>query len=70
MDDFQNELKKLKVDKFQGGDVSPWENESQQDAMLVQRRCGRCHRCSCSCSCSCVCLFINCFRCSRCSRCF
>ncbi|WP_157452788.1 heterocycloanthracin/sonorensin family bacteriocin, partial [Brevibacillus sp. SKDU10] len=53
MDDFQNELKKLRVDKFKGGDVSPWENESQQDAMLVQRRGGRCQRCSCSCSCSC-----------------
>ncbi|RNB77497.1 heterocycloanthracin/sonorensin family bacteriocin [Brevibacillus panacihumi] len=83
MDDFKKELKKLKVDKFKGGDVTPWDNESQKNAMLVQGRCGSCscsHRCSCRCSCSCSCscscfcfcscffnCFFNCF--FRCSRC-
>lgn len=66
VDEFKNELKKLKVDKFKGGEVKPWDQGNDKDAMMVRGRCGggcgrcggcggcgRCHSCSCSCSCSC-----------------
>jgi heterocycloanthracin/sonorensin family bacteriocin len=61
MDEFKKELQKLSVDEFIQGEVTPLENQGQDDPAPVQQ-CGRCYQRCFGCG--------GCFGCYGCVGCF